>query len=74
MNKSLQEARREAANRTAESIDRIPLENFVEDTHAALMWIDYRKLRGLPAIGKGVSGHPTDSFVPGSDEHLEQIA
>ncbi len=41
---------------------------------APLMWIDYRKLRGLPAIGKGVSGHPTDSFVPGSDEHLDYLS
>ncbi len=39
-----------------------------------LMWLDFRKLRGLPAIGKGVSGHPTDSYVPGSDEHLENLA
>lgn len=47
---------------------------FSEDEDAVLMWLDYRKLRGLPAIGRGVSGHPTDSFVPGSDEHLEWIA
>ena len=44
-----------------------------EDDATVLMWMDHRRLRGLPAIGKGVSGHPTDSFVPGSDEHLEQM-
>ena len=73
MNKSLQQARLEAAERTAESIARMDFDE-PEDTHALLMWIDYRKLRGLPAIGKGVSGHPTDSFVPGSDEHLEEMS
>ena len=74
MAKSLNQARREAAERTQESISRMDFDYEPEDTHATLMWLDYRKLRGLPAIGKGVSGHPTDSFVPGSDEHLEQIA
>ncbi len=38
-----------------------------------LMWLDSRKLRGIPSIGKGVSGHPTDSFIPGSEEHLEAM-
>jgi hypothetical protein len=45
-----------------------------DEDEVLLLWLDYRALRGIPSIGRGVSGHPTDSFVPGSDEHLENIA
>jgi hypothetical protein len=34
---------------------------------------DSRRLRGLPCFAKGVSGVQTDSYVPGSDEHLEDM-
>jgi hypothetical protein len=30
--------------------------------------------RGLPAISRSTRGVVTDSFVPGSDEHLERLA
>jgi hypothetical protein len=34
---------------------------------------DSRRLRGLPAIGRSVGGVVTDSYVPGSDEHLDDM-
>jgi hypothetical protein len=33
---------------------------------------DARRLRGIPAIGR-VGGVITDSTVPGSDEHLDEM-
>jgi hypothetical protein len=35
--------------------------------------IDSRRIRGIPMQAKGVSGVQTDSFVPGSDEHLDEM-
>jgi len=68
----LNQARREAAERTQASIARMDFDE-PEDTHAALMWIDYRTLRGLPCLSKGVGGIQTDTFVPGSDQHLDEM-
>ncbi len=76
MNNSLNDARRSSGgtlDRALVGCDRDGLFD-VDEEDVPLMWLDFRKLRGLPAIGKGVSGHPTDSYVPGSDEHLENIA
>lgn len=75
MAKSLQQARQETARDLEENLaeirQKVPVEQ--EDDAAHLLWLDYRKLRGLPCLAKGVSGHPTDSWVPGSDEHLEEM-
>jgi len=34
---------------------------------------DSRRIRGIPMFAKGVSGIQTDSFVPGSDAHLDEM-
>ena len=72
---NIYEARRAAAQKLDENVAQIkrdvPTDH--DDDEVLLMWLDYRKLRGLPAIGRGVSGHPTDSVVPGSDEHLDEM-
>ena len=75
MARSLNEARKEAAARTAESIERCERDGcFGESTDdEVLLWIDRRALRGIPAIGRGSSGVVSDSCVPGSDEHLDQM-
>lgn len=33
---------------------------------------DSRRLRGIPAVGR-VAGVQTDTVIPGSDEHLDQM-
>jgi hypothetical protein len=72
--KSLQEARREGAQRTAQSVAECERDGlFDENTDEVLLWVDRRQIRGLPAIGRSSSGVVTDSFVPGSDEHLDQM-
>lgn len=35
--------------------------------------LDGRRLRGIPAISREAGGVVTDSFVPGCDEHLEEM-
>jgi hypothetical protein len=71
---NIYEARRAAAQKLDENMAQIKRDVPTDhDDENVLMWLDYRKLRGLPCLAKGVSGHPTDSFVPGSDEHLEEM-
>ncbi len=76
MNINIHDARRSSAGTIEASIASCERDGLFtpDEDEVLLMWIDYRKLRGLPAIGKGVSGHPTDSFVPGSDEHLDAMS
>jgi hypothetical protein len=75
MAKSLFEARRESAVMNQELLQELhDTEHIQERPSIATAAGDHRKLRGIPAIGRGVSGHPSDSYVPGSDEHLEAIA
>jgi hypothetical protein len=73
---NIYEARRSSAGTLDGSMARCERDGLfnADEDEVLLMWLDYKALRGIPSIGKGVSGHPTDSFVPGSDEHLEQIA
>jgi hypothetical protein len=72
--RSLNEARREASQRTAESIARLERDGVLttEETPLQRRLIDRQALRGWPCAARGVNGaiHGT---VPGSDEHLERL-
>lgn len=74
MPKSLFQARRDAALLNQELLQELrDSEHVEEELTSATAAGDTRKLRGLPCYAKGASGVLTDSFVPGSDEHLEMM-
>ena len=74
MSKSLFQARLAAARLNDELLQELrDSEDVQEELSIATAAGDGRKLRGLPCFAKGASGVVTDSFVPGSDEHLEQM-
>lgn len=49
------------------------MDHQVETVVNATLPGDSRRMRGIPMFAKGVSGVQTDGFVPGSDEHLDEM-
>jgi hypothetical protein len=70
--KSLNAARREAAQRTADSIAGLERDGVLNENDEGKALLS-RALRGIPSIGRGSSGVISDSCVAGSDEHLDQM-
>jgi hypothetical protein len=72
--KSLNQARREASERTAQSIARLERDGVLttDETPRQLRLIDKRELRGWPAAGRGICSAIAGT-QPGSDEHLERL-
>jgi hypothetical protein len=73
---SLSAKRKQIAGQLAEQVDEIT-RDLGEQTDTVIgnapRLIDGRELRGWPAVGR-VRGVVTDSVVPGSDEHLEELS
>jgi hypothetical protein len=71
--KSLLQARRESAQRTAQSIARLEKDGVLNADEAPRQrLIDKREIRGWPAAGKGING-AIYGTAPGSDAHLETL-
>jgi hypothetical protein len=68
-------ARRRESERLRAQVDAITAQADEEPATAtsATLAEDRRRLRGLPAIGRTTSGVVTDSFVPGTDEHVDTL-
>jgi hypothetical protein len=73
--KSLYEARREASERTAQSIARLERDGLLDspdDDRRQLRLVDRRELRGWPCAGRGVGG-AINGTEPGTDLHLDSF-
>lgn len=74
---SLQKVRELLGADLVQQVERISQELNIETEEACervLMFLDNRKLRGIPAIGKGVSGHIAGTDPTGWIDDLEDDA
>lgn len=70
---NIYEARKQAAERLDDCMAENQRMETPDEDDDVLLWLDKRKLRGLPMYARGVGGVQTDSFVPGSDEHCDEM-
>jgi hypothetical protein len=73
VNISLNEARRKVADNLDNHVRKLSAEAVDARTVTGVRHDDRKRLRGLPCIAKRTSGVVTDSFIPGSDEHLDSM-
>jgi hypothetical protein len=72
---NIYEARASSAGTIDGSIARCERDGLFNDDEdeVMLLWLDRGKLRGIPCLAKGTNGVMSDSVVPGSDEHIDQM-
>jgi hypothetical protein len=69
VNHNLHHVREQIGADLTVQVDRIITE-LEQRTDQLVAWVDNELLRGIPARG----GVVTDSFIPGSDDHLDQLS
>jgi hypothetical protein len=69
--RSLNESRREVAERLDRQVAKAAAAENVTSTHR--LPLDGKALRGLPAIGPHSAGSAIAGTQPGTDEHLERL-